>query len=755
MSLMKWFRKNNTKLMAVVVIVLMFVFILGDVIRWYRGRGTGQNTVIGHYGQAKKITSNDITVARKELEILRALGAEILFRPHDLRTVPMQDLRMVLLGELVFSEQRGSLETSTRVKQIVRRDKYRISDRQVNDIYKKAYPPEIYWLLLKDEARQAGIGVSREEAANQLAMIIPQLTKGGTYAQQINNIVNYQGVSEEQVQQMFADLLTVLEYAKMMCSMELVTLRQARHEARWQDETMDIDYVRFDAGLFSDTAAEPTGEQIAEHFQKYKKFAFGQVSQDNPYGFGYKLPDRVALEYIAVEMNDIAGTVQMPTEEEIEEYYQRNKTTFTQRVPSDPNDPNSPLEPRTRTFAEVAPTISRFLMQSKVTSKTEQILQEVKTLTEANLVPDINTGRVAPEQLKQLSGDYKTVAEELSRKYAITIYTGKTGLISALDIRSDRYLGMLYQRGTGASAARGLIPIVFAAEGLEAGDLGPFDPPKPRLYENIGPLRDVRDQTEGYAGKNMMLVRITEVAKASEPENLDQLFRGSKVHLGNDEGQSKDVNSVRDIVKENLKRLAAMDIAKTRAEEFAGQVSKDGWDAAIEKFNKLYGNKAGEPNLGEETAQTFKLESFNELRRISDVSLDAMAVRQEGDPTGYAIMLSSKVEAELLDNLYGLVPQDSNTLATVPMIFEFKPSMSYYCLKNLVINRLYEDAYQKMAGLQAYREDFAGSQTLAVVHYNPENILARMKFRPVKEKTQAAKTPDTPGADPLDINTGG
>jgi hypothetical protein len=746
--------------MAVVVIVLMFVFILGDILRWYKGRSTGGGTVIAHYGQAeKKITSYDLSVARKELEVLRVLGADLLFRPYDLRLAPMQDLRMVLLGELLFSEQArggGTLETSTILKQLVRRDKYRISDRQLNDIYKKSYPPEVYWLLLKDEARQAGIGVSREDAANQLEVIIPKLARGSTYAQMINNIVSWQGVSEEQIQQMFADVLGVLEYAKMMCSMENVTLRQIKHEASQQEETMDVDYVRFDAGTFSDGIAEPTDEQITSHFEKYRKFAPGQTSEDNPYGFGYRMPDRVALEYIAVELNDVAGIVKPPTEEEIEEYYQRSKARFTQPVPSDPNDPNSPVEQRTRSFAEVAGLISRGLMQKKMDDKAEQILQEAKTFTEANLVPDSNTGKVDAEQLKERSGDYKSAAEELTRKYAITIHTGQTGLLSPLDIRSDRCLGMLYLRGTGATAARGLTPIVFAVEGLEAGDLGPFDPAKPRMYENIGPLKDVREQTqtEGYAGKNMMLVRITGVAKAAEAESIDQSFRGQSVRLGDDEGRTKDANSVRDIVRANLKRLAAMDVARTRAEEFVEQAAKDGWDAAIEKFNELYGSKGDEPNLAKE-AETFKLETYKELHRTSDVSLDSLAVRQEGDPTGYATMISSRIEGELLNKLYGLIPEDSNTLAMVPTIVAFKPTMSYYCLKSLVINRLYEENYQRNAGLQAYKEDFADAQTLAVIHYNPENILERMKYKPVKEKTKAEQDPNATGAGPLDSDREG
>ena len=101
----------------------------------------------------------------------------------------------------------------------------------------------------------------------------------------------------------------------------------------------------FDSLLFADTQDEPTEEQILKHFEKYKNYFPDQISPDNPYGFGYKLPDSVRLEYIAVKLDDVAETVTRPIQEDIESFYQRNRERFAIQVPSDPNDPNSPLAP--------------------------------------------------------------------------------------------------------------------------------------------------------------------------------------------------------------------------------------------------------------------------------------------------------------------------------------------------------------------------------------------------------------------------
>ncbi len=753
MSLMRWFWKNNQKLMAVVVIVLMFVFV-GSAGLSYLGktRDGGGGQVVGIYGQKSKIKSEDIETARRELEILRRLGAELLFRPQDVRQGMSQDLRILVLGELLFSEQSGALETSSRLRQMIRTGRYRVSDKQINDVYRKQYPPELYWLLLKTEARQAGLRVSREDAAAQLNIIVPQLARGATYAQFMNYLVETEAVSEEQIQETFADLLAVLEYGRMICSVEDATLRQARMEASWQQETMDVEFVGFEAGVFAEAVNEPGQDEIAAHFEKCRKFSAGEVTEDNPYGLGYKLPDRVQLEYIVVKLDDAAAKVTAPTQEETEEYYQRNRQRFPEQASRDPNDPNAPVEQRTRPFAEVAAAISRELMLSRVNSKAEQILADARMLAEANLISDVNTGQISVEQLKTSAGNYEGIAAEIGAKHGIKLYAGRTDFLGALDISRDRRLGTLYLPSAGQFAGRGVAQIVFAVEQLGASELGPHDPPKPQMYETIGPVRDVRENIEGYTGKNMMLLRIIDVAKAGEPNNLDQVFKGKAIVLDDEQDKSAPkIVTIREKVITDLKKLAAMETAKVRAGEFVEEAKKSGWEAAVDKFNQLYGKKeteGREPNTIE-AKKTFRLETFSQLSRMSEMALMTMMVRQEGDPTGFATIAGSKAEAAFLDKLYGLIPPDSNVLQAVPAIMEYKPSASYYCVKSLSINQLYEEDFQKVRGLEFYKEDIADAQALAFAHYSPENILKRMKFRVVEEK------PDSAASAAADGNTEG
>ena len=164
---------------------------------------------------------------------------------------------------------------------------------------------------------------------------------------------------------------------------------------------------------------------------------------------------------------------------------------------------------------------------------------------------------------------------------------------------------------------------------------------------------------------------------------------------------------------------------------------KDGWDDAIKKINRLYGNNVGQEQ-GEPNA--FKLQSFTSLRRISGETLATLAVQNSGNPAAHLLDNERKKQSHFIDKLYSLVPPDKNALDTVPLIMEFKPDMSFYCLKRVSVRRLDQGQYEKIKAGHAYKEDFIQSQSLAAVHFDPEKILKRMNFSRIIETEE---TPDT------------
>jgi hypothetical protein len=716
--------------MAVVVIVIMIGFIGGSYIQQLGRRASGRHQTVAHFLDDQEITNYDIALARRELEILKMLRADEMLRSLSIPLFRTRDLHGLLLGELLFSDRTTSPAITSYIKQMITANQYRISHKQIYDIYNRSMSSDVYWLLLKNEAGRAGAKVSNDYAGSQLARTIPQIAGGATYSQVIGSIVNQRGLSEQQILTTFSELLAVLNYAKNLCASESITNSQIRHNVSWENEGMDIEFVRIDSAVFAENQPEPNQQEIAEHFDKYKKYFTSQVNEQNPYGFGYKLPDRVRLEYITVKLDDISTTVTRPTHEEAEEYYHKyREQLFTEQVPFDPNDPNSMTIDRTKSYAEVAGIISKGLLQRKINSKAERILQEAKTLTEVAFEGvDMEPTALSTEQLGQLAGDYEPAADQIREKYKISVYTGKTGWLNAADIRTDKTLGTLYIPSYGYAPV-GLARIVFAVDELGVSELGPFETQKPRLYQNIGPLRDLSGQMTGQTtGQIMALVRVIEAKKAAETDSIDQSFDVNTLMLEQTPEQTSEQHlySVKEKVVEDLKRLAAMDTAKRKADEFIELATKDGWDTATDKFNELYGQQK-KPDGND--AETFRLQSLTNMRRMPGTALKTLAVQSEGDPTAKVLLNERRKESILRDRIYSLVPQDSNTVDTLPLVLEVKPNMSYYCLKNISVKRLYQQDYDGIKTMRVYRQDFVQSQSLAPVHFNPENILKRMDFR--------------------------
>jgi len=756
MSLVRWFRKNNTKVMAVVVIILMVAFVGGSSLSYLlQPKGYASRTIATITG-GSKIKGYDLQVARRDLEILRMLKADIIL--SQMIRIPMSnntpDLHAFFLGELLFSEQKASPVMVNFIKNTIQTNLYDISEKQINDMYKRSLPgSEVYWHCLKSEAQLSGFRVPKENVREQLARTIPMLYEGGTYSQIIGEIVKRHGITEQQILEAFGNLLSVLQYAHTVCSDQDMTIRQLRQMVAWESEGVNVEYVEFNSADFSEEQQAPDENTVAEHFNKYKKYFSGDISEENPYGFGYKLQERVRLEYLFLKLDEISSIIKQPTREEIDKYYDSNKEQFfTEQVPSDPNDPNSPLITRIKPPSSVDNLISNQLKQYKIDVKAEGIIQEAISLTEAALqdMNDTEIANMSSEELAELSGDYKSVADQLSKKYKIKVYTGRTGMLDALDMQIDKYISRMYLSGYSQNPVP-LTKGVFAVPEIATSELGPFDVQPPRMYMNIGPARDMME-LQGGTGEFIGIVKIIEAVKAAEPDSVDYTFGTEPVIFDPNEDETEEnIYSVKEKVVEDLKQLAALETAKKRAEEFIGTVSNGDWQSAVDKFNEMYGKDTqddeNEPNAPK--TEMFKLENITGMRMVSKARLDALAAQSEGHPATRYFINERTRSILLVKELYSHIPADSNSAESLPFVMEFKPDMTYYCIKDLTIKRLWKEDFDRIKTRRLFAEESVQSQNLSVIHFNPENILKRMNFTLVVTEEEPEETPAEPEEPPV------
>jgi hypothetical protein len=335
-------------------------------------------------------------------------------------------------------------------------------------------------------------------------------------------------------------------------------------------------------------------------------------------------------------------------------------------------------------------------------------------------------------------------------------------------MQTDKNLVTLYFQG-GYGPVR-LTQAVFAINELGASQLGLFDTAKPKLYENIGPATNPLGPAYGgskdLSGQIMVLVRIIKTVKASEPESINQTFstktlefqsgqepneaprsavalrEGEDPNSNKERPQTEHIYSVKEKVAEDLKKLAAMDIAKSKAEEFVMLATKEGWDNACRKFNEQYPRRSSQ---NESEPNAFRLQNLSSLQRLSTAVLQTLAVQNSGSPVAILLANERKNQAQFVARLYSLVPPDSNTPPTLPLVMEFKPYMNFYCLKSLSVNRLWREDYEKIKARRLLREDYTQGQSLTAVHFSPENILKRMNFREVgkdKKSPEAGAPPE-------------
>ena len=728
MSLMKWFRKNNRKIMAIVIIVIMIGFVGGSYIQQLGRERSGVYKAVAYYGKDNKITSIDIAQARLQLDVLRTIGASSMLKGLEVPMLQTRDVKALLLNELLFPDRKESAGVSQLIKQLVSTRNYAISTEQINDIYKSEVQGEILWILLREEARQAGFQISNKQSGELLAKVIPQII-GATYQQVIGSIVRGsgqegEGISEDNILSAFADFIAVLEYSKAATSNEDITLAQATQLLSWELETAQVESVIFPAAIFADQQTEPGDDAAKEQFDKYKNNVNGDVSDENPYGFGYKFDDMVQIEYIAVKFDDVAKTVKPVTQEKIEDFYKLRREEFTEQVLSDPNDPNSPMTDRIKSFAEVSYLIADALYKRAINSQAEIIIQDVKSFTETALEDtDVEVASLTDEDFKKLVGDYSVAAKQAAEKYSIKVYSGKTGLLTAADIHQDEDLGQLVMQTSTYSAVT-LNQVVFAVDQLQSSLLSTLDMEAPKMYQNIGPLRSMPQQA-GELGNIIVLARVVDASKAAVPDSLNMKVSKNTMVLSDEPQEAKEF-VVKDKVVADLKELAAMATAQVEAQKFVDLAKKESWEAASKSFNESLGMKNDDPNM-------FDINYGNNLRRLPDAVIGVYNIQKSGDPIASLVIRENKKLSKRRDMFFSMIGKDKDEAENMPTVMELKSDRAYSAVRSVKLNRLANEAFEANKAYRIYMQDFIESQNLAPVFFNPDNILKRMDYRKVIE----------------------
>ncbi len=155
-------------------------------------------------------------------------------------------------------------------------------------------------------------------------------------------------------------------------------------------EMIDLRVLKVPAEEFTEGIPEPLDADVTTQFDKYKDQAPKSYTKENPFGFGYKQPDRVRLEYLLAS-EDVVQRVTRPADRRMRQYYREHTSEFVKEVPIPSTKPvveqptTAPAtQPETRkvqkTYAESREEIAAILSQEAVQRKLDDVVARVEEL---------------------------------------------------------------------------------------------------------------------------------------------------------------------------------------------------------------------------------------------------------------------------------------------------------------------------------------------------------------------------------------
>jgi|GEM_PF-1891681 len=292
-------KKNRKRLLAGFGVLLMVSFLISMVLPTGSMSGGG-NQVMGNLADGGSVRADEWRLAAAEWDAIQRQMVE--------------KWRMSWVQGLLFQRlQPGPMEMGRLGSEGYMREIYQayaLSARLARNLDPLAY------LLLQKEAQRIGAVVTAAEVQEHMDLL--RLSPGA---------------DQDLVQRGVTNFLAIMKAFDRVGAAVKVSQPLTLHDiADWGTE-IGARLVEFEAAHFEPAATRPTtapavGATPAElaHFERFRNIIAGAAAdpQNNPFAFGYKYPDRVKLDYLAIPMQTISAQVRVP-ERHLWRYYRDNK----------------------------------------------------------------------------------------------------------------------------------------------------------------------------------------------------------------------------------------------------------------------------------------------------------------------------------------------------------------------------------------------------------------------------------------------
>ncbi len=187
--------------------------------------------------------------------------------------------------------------------------------------------PVLHWSLLVDEAHRMGFRVTEKQVDDFLAALGAE---GRTYEELLDRLAE-SGYTEKMLRWAMANYLLVREAFSASLLTTEPSMPELRHAFRDMNERIQLAMVVLPVEDSLKDIEKPPLEKVKQWFDDHKEFFRAHPDNQTRYGFGYRLPDRLDVSYLFVDMDLVAQAVE-PTEEQMLEYWRRNRGRMTKKV---------------------------------------------------------------------------------------------------------------------------------------------------------------------------------------------------------------------------------------------------------------------------------------------------------------------------------------------------------------------------------------------------------------------------------------
>lgn len=497
----KIMQRYNKKLLAIVMAFLMIAFIIPQ---FSRQRNNNEITV-GQVGD-EKISKQDFDRARYYWQVLK--GGD----PRGNTPIPG-----VILQDTDRQTGQPTLKPLAEL----------FGPQVISEI--ERHP--VMFVLLQREAAKNGITIADRDVDAFLAEVQVRLP---------DRNVLYENVKDQETGESVREAVRefMLVNASFDQSLSMIKISQPLLASRMAKDLQEIklQLVEFDDKNYNDKVAAPTPEQIQEQFNKYADVLSGDVdAKTNPFGFGYKYPDRIKLAYIGISRDEVKKSIRASKSEydwdvEAQKYYKKNGSLFASTQPattqaSDAFSLNGSAKPTTKPTTKPFEDVRDSILEALINPEAQKLETTILAHLTSQMREDWNAYHAATKDspttqpanapnssvgVRYDSPEYlNKLAEQIQSQFKVvpTVVTLNEKFLSQQDLRDVAGIGK-----SAAMFGQQFLPFNIYATALAE----PFTKGKPETGLPPIQLFEPSRQVEDFGGATFIF-RITAADPAHKP----------------------------------------------------------------------------------------------------------------------------------------------------------------------------------------------------------------------------------------------